>query len=542
MSIIALFVFIILWLAAISRDMLFWLYLWQIKEYRIDRMRAHFDLPTSRRLLFGARGLGTGTLLLIAGASIFWEVLVWPLILGAILWYGFRSWRTIRAVQEKYTRMPSMSARACIILGGCAVAILLGIYTGVFILQINEALAIFFALDIAVPALVAFCVWATIPISAFLKRRIMADAEKKRREFPGLLVIGITGSYGKTSVKEFLAHILSKKLRVHKTPENANTEVAIAREMLTNITSQHEVFVVEMGAYRQGEIAAMCNIVKPQIGILCGINQQHVALFGGMRQLQQAKYELIEALPQKGLAIFNADSDQCRALYRTCKKPKRLYASQHIDGILGHLIYPEAASWDENGVRLAVEDHGKKITLRAPLWGRHNISNIMGAVSVARELGMTWEEIAEQCKTLSTPPHTLQAKKGIKHSRVLDDSYTANTDGVFAALEVLKAFKAKKKICILHPLIELGRNAPALHERIGEAIGAASDLCIVTSPDYFSAIRKGAHAAGMKKNSLWCIPDPYIALRKAQELCEEGDIVLIENRVPESIVRGLTVE
>ncbi|HLF66380.1 MAG TPA: Mur ligase family protein, partial [Gammaproteobacteria bacterium] len=467
---------------------------------------------------------------------------VWPLLVGGLAWYGVRSWRTIRAVQEKYMRIPNLSVRACIILAGCAGVIVAGIYAGVFMLQPNEALAILFALDIAVPALVALCVWVTIPLSTFLKRRIMAAATKKREEFPGLLVIGITGSYAKTSMKEFLAHILSKKFRVHKTPENANTEFAVAREMLKNITPQHEVFIVEMGAYRQGEIAAMCNIVKPHMGILCGLNQQHVALFGGMRQLQQAKYELIQALPQKGLAIFNADNDQCRALYRACKKPKRAYASEYIDGLLPHLMYPAFTSWDERGVRIVVEEQGKKIDLRAPLWGRHNIGNIMGAVSVARELGMTWEEIAQQCKTLSAPPHTLQMKKGIKHSRVLDDSYTANSDGVFAALEVLGACKAQKKICILQPLIELGKNAEAVHARIGEAIGASCDLCIVTSQDYFAALRRGASDAGMKKNSLWCIPDPYIALRKAQELCEEGDMILIENRVPESIVKGLIVE
>ena len=538
MSILIPIIFI-LWATATLKNVLFWIYIWQIKEYRLDRMRVHFEMPTSGRLVFNKRNLGLFIFLLFSFLPFNFTTVITAILMLAL--YGFFSIRAVQQFQNTALKLPRFTLRGSLIVSVVATTYVL-LSTIVFLYFNKLILSWFLLADILTPLFVAGSILSTHPLALWSKNRIIAKATKRREKFRNLLVIGVTGSYGKSSVKELIAAMLKDNFQVVKTPANINTDIGIARILLNNVTDKHNVFVVEMGAYRKGEIKKAAQIVKPQIGILTGINPQHISLFGSLQNIQKAKYELIEALPDKGLAVFNGDNENVLSLFRQCKKPKRLYTTADTLEKNYQTITVTSLKNTPRGLEIVIaeKEEGKGI-LKSSLLGLHNATNIIGAATVARELNIKYSDIKKALLKIKAPPHTLRIRKGIKDSTVIDDAYAANEDGVLAALEVLNNMQEGhgKKICIMQPLIELGDNAERVHKRIASRVAEVCDYLIVTSRDYFSTVFKEALDNGMDKEKVLCLPKSQEALRKAQEIIEKGDIVLIENRVPDVVLNGV---
>jgi len=551
----------ILWITTALKNVMFWIYLWQVKEYRKDRMLVHLTLSTSRNLLFGKRNIWLVVLLILT-------LLPFALALNTSSFlmlglYSFFAIRTLQQLQAKSLKLPRFTMRTLLIVTS-AILFYLGLSVLVAI-QLNKfILAWFLIADILTPLFVSLFVLITFPISAWSKNRIIVKATKKLRGLKNLLVIGITGSYGKSSVKEVLAAILQEKFSVVKTPQNINTDIGIARVILQNITKKHNVFIAEMGAYRKGEIKKSAGMARPQIGIITGINPQHISLFGSLQNIQEAKYELIEALPSKGLAIFNGDNENVRSLFRQCKNPKRIYSTDPFMEKDSQKITVKYIENTSRGLNLSIFEKNKgDILLKTKLLGKHNAINILGAVTIARELDVSYRDIKKGLLKMNASPHTLQIRKGIKSSIVIDDAYAANEDGVMAALEVLNNMKEgpisiktstslagdgksgrarrSKKICIMQPLIELGDSSERVHKKIASRVAEVCDYLIMTGRDYFSIMFKEALDNGMNKENVFCLPKPQEALRKAQEIIEEGDVILIENRIPEAVLNGVVL-
>ncbi|MEX2007882.1 MAG: Mur ligase family protein [Candidatus Spechtbacterales bacterium] len=541
--IILLLIALVFWAVVVTKYLLFWIFLWQLKEYRIDRMRAHFALPSSRSLLVNRRAVLL--VLLAAGGSVaalqvsqsFWYV---GLVVAAILWYGFLAARTGEQIQNRVLKAPVFTLRALVTLGLAVVGY--GVVTFAFLLLARDwLLPWFFVSDLLVPIMATLGVFLFAPVARYLKRRTLARAKAKRAGLDRLLVIGITGSYGKTSMKEFLATILSQNFNVLKTEENNNTDIGVARTILNGLSKEHDIFVAEMGAYKKGEIARTAEIAQPSIGIITGLAPQHLALFGSFQNIQEAKYELIEALPEKGLAVFNGDNEHVRAMFRQCERPKRLYSAAGNNKKFGDGIMVESVRQTSDGMELSIREGSMRATLRTSLLGKHNVTNLVGAITVARSLGMEYEDIKAGVEAIVPPPHALTTHRGIKESTVIDDTYTANMTGVLAALDVLAAAPARQKIFIMQPLIEMGPLAEKAHREIGARIGEVCDWCIVTSEDYYQSMYKEALEGGMAPEAMVAIPSPRAALRKAQEVVDSGDVILLEGRVPEELLRGLVI-
>ena len=536
MTTFLLLIIFVFWSAVILKNGLFWIYLWQVKEYRFDRMKVHFELNSSRRLILNKQNLFLGALL---AANLFPFGLL--IILAALVYYGFFASRAFQYLQNNTLKAPKFTFRAVLIMA--LVLVLYGAGTTLMFTHAFGGILVWFvAADLAVPFIVLAVVSATQPLFTFLKNKVMQRAAKKREKMKDLLVIGITGSYGKSSMKEILAHILSKKFKVLKTPENINADIGVAQVVLKQLKKEHEVFIVEMGAYKKGEIEKTTKVAQPQISIMTGINLQHVSLFGNLASIQQAKYELVEALPEKGLALFNGDDEHTRALFRQCKTPKRLYATDPlIDKAHQSITLVGPPKTTPEGLELTVMEEGEEVVLKSSLLGKHTATNIMGAVTLARELDVEWKDIKEALIEIKPHTRTLQLKKGIKDSIIIDDTYSANENGVLAALDVLDQMRARRKTCIIQPLIELGPFAEKVHRIIGAKIAQTCDFCIVTSRDLFSVILQEAMDNGMSKDAIFCLPNPLDAVRKAQELTDSGDIILLENRIPEKITEGLVL-
>lgn len=532
MKILLFFVFVF-WLIKIARDILFWVYLWQLKEYRRDRMRAHFELQSARQIFVGKAHIGK-ILLLVSSAFLFggaWQFF-YPIIASSF--YIISGTRSVYLAYTKKIREPVFTKKAVLISGLSVVAILA---LGLFAYLEASAVSLLFSLvilDVLTPILVAGIVGVIKVPSDILKSRIVKKARAKRDAFRDVLVIGVTGSYGKTSMKEYLAHILGEKLRVLKTTENQNSEIGVAKCILDKLSANYDVFIVEIGAYKEGEVKRICDIVRPHIGILTGINEQHVSLFGSLEKTVKAKYELIESLPKNGLAIFNGENDYTFALYEKTKIPKRMYALRSFSVSAKPEITAEKIDFTKSGTRFFVKLGEQRELFETDLLGKHNVLNILGATLAAMALGVTLTEAGKRVKTLKALPHTLEVKRGINGSTIIDDSHSANPRGVMSALDTLDTLRGGKKILVMYPLIELSDKAADIHRRIGVRINKVCDICVLTSTDFAREIKNNA-----PNTDVFVISNTQLVIQKLTKMIMEGDIVLLENRVPEEIKKAI---
>jgi len=328
--------------------------------------------------------------------------------------------------------------------------------------------------------------------------------------------------------------------KVLKTKEHQNSEVGISQCILNDLKPEHEILIAEMGAYNRGGIKLLCNIAKPKIGILTGINEQHMATFGSQENIIKTKYELIESLPEDGLAIFNGNDEYCFELYKRTKKRKKLYNifSRIVKSVLSD-IWAENVKVREDSISFRVSSKdGDLADFRLNLFGAHNVLNILGAVMVAKELGIDLKEISEVCQEIKPFPKTMELKKGIRGVAIIDDSYSANPAGVKAALNYLKIYSGRK-IIVMPCLIELGKASKKVHKRTGEEIGKICDLAIITTKDRFKEIKEGATKSGMKKENILFLKNPKEIFEKIEPHLKSENVILLESRVPERLIDKL---
>ncbi len=464
------------WFFHVLQRLFYFLYIWQLKEYRTDRFFE--EISRNKALIFPKSFLFV--LLLI----LFYDSLGSYLQFFVLVLYLFFGLRSLYLFSRRGWKLPVFTGKMVILL-----ILSLAFLAGSVFLFSSDILRFILFLEIVFPIFIFFPVlFIQIP-TFFLKQYIFYKARKKREGFKDLTVIGITGSYGKSSTKDFLFTLLSEKYKVLKTEGNINTEMGIANTVLSKIKTEHQVFICEMGAYKRGEIKNACSMVKPKIGVLTGINQQHLALFGSQENIILAKYELIESLPADGIAFFNAKNKYCLELYGKTKIKKELYGRE---------------------AKIAGEE------------------NIFGAMAVARYLGMTEEEKTQGLGKIKNRIGGISLSEGANGLKVVDATYSSNPSGVMAHLEYLKGFGGKKVI-VMPCLIELGSAAKEIHREIGKRIAEVCDLAIITSDDYLKEIKEGAGEKAIYMNG------PKDIFAKIKSFCGEGDIILLESRVSHSM-------
>lgn len=532
----------IFWLVRTTKFVLFYLYLWQLKEYHLGRVLDHFRTEKGRGLIWNPVEFLKIIFLVYFFAfpyffsSSLYLFTIYSLLPSAILiLYFAETIKVFRDLFQKKLKFPVLTKKTAFLV---PVVLLLEILF-IFILFNFEKDLNFFAFflltaDIFTLVLASAVVLAFQPLAVFLRNQIIRKAKKKREDFKDLLVIGITGSYGKSSTKEFLYTILSEKHKVLKTKANQNSEAGISQCILNDLKPKHEIFIVEMGAYGKGGIKLLCNITKPKIGILTGINEQHLALFGSQENIMKTKYELIESLPEDGLAIFNGDDQRCLEFYQKTKKPKKIYFSVGKKG-LGTDLWAENIIARKDFIFFKACDISGCANFKAYLPGAHFVSNLLAVILVCKELGMGLQEISQALLKIKPIKKTMQILKGRNKLTIIDDSYSANSEGVISALEYLKIYPTKK-IIVLPCIIELGKTSKEIHRKIGEKIGKVCDAAIVTTKERFKEIKEGAISVGWRKESILFSEDPEQIFEIIKSVCGPGDVVLLEGRVPDRLI------
>lgn len=326
-------------------------------------------------------------------------------------------------------------------------------------------------------------------------------------------VIGITGSYGKTSVKQILAGILSKKFRVLSTPRSHNTPLGLALSINGGDLENYDVFIAEMGARNLGDIAELCEMCPPDISVITGICPQHLESFLSLENIVKAKGEILAATKEK--AVIAPD---CFGLFESypCVKIKPDCVSEIECGSFGG--------------RFTLTLGGKSATVTTRLLGRHAVDNIALAATVCFELGMSLEEIKEAVEELDFVEHRLQLieSNGVN---ILDDGYNSNIKGAEAAIETLKYFGGGK-IAVTPGLVELGILEESENRALGEKL-AGLDCVILVGDTLVKPVKEGYLAAGGDAEKLHTAP----TLDKAQEILKgvikTGDTVLFLNDLPD---------
>jgi len=291
-------------------------------------------------------------------------------------------------------------------------------------------------------------------IMAGIKRALIINKAQKLLSRSKTTVIGITGSYGKTTTKEYLFHILSQKYRVAKTDENMNTDVGVALSVIKNLKEDTQYFIAEMGAYRKGEIKKICNLIHPTYAILTAFGNQHVDLFGSKNNLIAAKKELLLSLPSTGKAYINLDTVDKASVSEDINAQKYFFSNDNV--------LPFKLDLDDEIIK----------------------PNLISCFTLAIDLGMNKQEIIQAIASLKTLNNRLALKPGINKSTVINNSYNTSVESFIHSIELLQKINKKKKYIISRGIIELGYEKQKSYERILHVL-AKSDVSLFTTDEDF---------------------------------------------------------
>ncbi|HSD51537.1 MAG TPA: Mur ligase family protein [Candidatus Methylomirabilis sp.] len=384
------------------------------------------------------------------------------------------------------------------------------------------------------PGIVLLAAYAVVPVERRIYQGFLGEADRRIRTYPGR-VIGITGSYGKTTTKFITATLLEAKYRVLKTPDGVNTTMGITRVIREELSNEHEIFVVEVAAYGPGEIREVCEILRPRLGILTSVGIQHLERFGTQDRIAEAKYELLASLPPGGTAIVNADDPVCLELAgraRTEGKRVVLYGMAEAAGDLAIRGVDVKVSGRGTTFRV-ITGQGASAAYETQLLGRWNLSNILAGIAAAVEWGVPFDVMREAVATLRPAPRRLEVREEAGIIKILDVA-NANPRGAQMALEVLAQFTGGSRILITPGMVELGPVEAEENRRFGQTAAAVCDYVVLVGPEQTRAIRDGLGDHGFPQ-------DRILVARNADEVADRlagvvrpGDILLYENRLPDT--------
>ncbi|NTW00184.1 MAG: UDP-N-acetylmuramoyl-tripeptide--D-alanyl-D-alanine ligase [Oscillochloris sp.] len=335
-----------------------------------------------------------------------------------------------------------------------------------------------------------------------------------------LTVVGITGSVGKTSTKEVVAAVLSRRFRTLKSKRSFNSEATLPTSLL-RLAPSHEVAVLEMGMWAPGEIRFLASLARPQIGVVTNVGPSHLERLKTIEAIAHAKGELTESLPSDGWAVLNADDPRVLAL-----------AEHTTANIFTYGLSPTATLWADavvsyglGGISLCAHYAGKSVAMRLPLIGRHSIYLALAAISVGLILGVSWDDIVAGLSEPEAQPR-LHIVPGVAGSTLIDDSYNAAPISMLAALDLL-ADTAGRRVAILGDMLELGAAEEEGHRQVGRRVAEVAQL-LITVGRRAHWIAESAQAAMMPASQIMAFATYEEAAKAVLPLLQPGDYVLVK--------------
>lgn len=339
------------------------------------------------------------------------------------------------------------------------------------------------------------------------------------RRFWAKPLIAVTGSAGKTTTKEAIAHVLSKRFRVHKSEGNFNNHFGLPL-MLLKIEPEHDLAVVEMGMSHAGEITALARIAQPDTGVVTNVAPVHLEFFKSIADIARAKYELVESLPATGTAVLNADDEYVSQFGRNFKGKVVTYGLGPTAAIRAERVQPLGDKG--SSFEFVTGDHRARVTL--PLVGNHNIYNALAAVAVALEQGMPWADATSALASL-TPADKRGQVVRFGNITVVNDCYNSNPKALSAMVDALASMPAKRRIVVAGEMLELGPQGVEMHRECGRHMADKKIDLLLGVRGLALEMVNAAKSAGM---SAHFVSAPEAAGEWLARETRDGDAVLLK--------------
>ncbi|MDP4152740.1 MAG: UDP-N-acetylmuramoyl-tripeptide--D-alanyl-D-alanine ligase [Bacillota bacterium] len=373
-----------------------------------------------------------------------------------------------------------------------------------------------------------FVNFVNTPIENAVSAWYVSDAKRIISGQSSLTVIGITGSYGKTSNKYILHRILSEKFNVLMTPESYNTTMGVVRTIREQLKPSHNIFIAEMGAKKRGDIKEICDIVHPTYGLITSIGPAHLESFKTIENTAAAKFELVDALPDSGVAFLNYSND----IIKNKSVSKKVISYGIENNTLS--FWAENIEYVKEGLTFTLKSSsGLELSLKTKLLGENNVVNITGAASIALTLGIEPESVAFAVSKLVPVTHRLELKHSAAYT-VIDDAFNSNPSGASEALNVLSRFKDKKRILITPGMVELGTKEYELNKEFGKHAADCCDIVIPVGIKRSIPIVEGLREGGFDEEHIHVVKNLNEALEKLKHIADADSIVLFENDLPDN--------
>jgi UDP-N-acetylmuramoyl-tripeptide--D-alanyl-D-alanine ligase len=396
--------------------------------------------------------------------------------------------------------------------------------------QVKLALATAWLLPMMAPLVLVASRTIMEPVEASIRDWYVRDARRTLAGFAPTIV-GVTGSYGKTSTKFFTAHLLESRYRVLMTPESYNTAMGMCRVIRGQLGPEHEVFVVELAENERGGFEHLLSLVPCSISIVTSVGLQHLEEFGSEAAIRRVMQGFI-SMPGSGPTVVLNGDDPVLADVESVYGKRLLRAS--AGGLLSSDLHAEDIVMGADGLSFdIVTNQDERFACRTMLLGRHNVENILLAVAVARELGVSWNAIQESVATLEAPPHRLQMMAGTGGVRIIDDAFNSNPAGFAMAMEVLAAFPSRR-ILVTPGLVSLGDAEEAANIEAGRQAAGAADTVILVGPKKTRPVHEGLLSAGFPETSILLARSLEEVTVLMRSLLTSGDTVMFENDLPDT--------
>lgn len=367
------------------------------------------------------------------------------------------------------------------------------------------------------------------PIEAGIDRYYINDARRRLKERPDLKIIGVTGSYGKTSVKFYLQTLLQGRYNVLVTPGNFNTPLGVTRTIREYLKPAHEIFICEMGARHVGDIKEVCDIARPDHGIITSVGPQHLETFLSMENIQKTKFELADALPEGGKLFLNGDNEYIQEKAAEYSNKIFYYSEKQGEGYCAKDV-----SVSQLGTEFTVEvPSGERERFQMKLIGAHNVINVTGAIAVANTLGIPLKDLRVPVRRIQPVEHRMQMKE---HGLVtiIDDAYNSNPVGSKAAVETLALFEGIR-ILITPGMVELGGQEREYNYKFGTYAADCCDYILLVGKKHTEPIREGALSKGFPEEKCLAYDRLEEAVAYAYAIKGEGHkYILLENDLPDN--------
>lgn len=365
------------------------------------------------------------------------------------------------------------------------------------------------------------------PFETYSKYKIISEAKLKIKNLKDLTSVAIVGSFAKTSTKNILYTLLWKDFRVVKTPKSFNTEVSVARTILSDLKENTEVFIAEMDAYHPGEIKNLVNLVKPKMGIITAIAAQHLQRFKNMETLAKTQFEVADSLSE-GILFLNSGDTWSMKLQKDLKNQKIFYGIRKDEDD----FYATNMQPTTKGYKFKLHTKSSTVDIELPLFGAHHIINFLAAASMAHTLGVSLKTIQERAKLIQPTEHRLEIRK-LGQITLIDNSYNTNPTVSKSSLKVLKDQPGKQKILITPGLIELGSEANKENQEFAKDAGKVADQIIIVGKNAKKSLLKGLKDSKFPKDKIHEVSSTGEALNLLGKIAMPESVVLLENDLPD---------